>query len=126
MGVLVAERSSVAVTLMAVAILTLMATNVEAQGTSLTCASKLIQCRNYLNNSNPPEECCKPLKDEVTKDLACLCDIFKQPELLKSFGINITQALELPANCGIHTSSSNLCDSTGTILLLISAFSCFS
>ncbi|KAH0456082.1 hypothetical protein IEQ34_013989 [Dendrobium chrysotoxum] len=112
MGVLAAKKRAVTVALLAAAILAMMAANAEAQVTQLTCASKLITCRNYLNSTNPPEECCKPLKDAVTNDLTCLCDIFKSPEILKGFGIDIKQALKLPFNCGITNSSDSLCKST--------------
>ncbi|XP_020585641.1 lipid transfer-like protein VAS [Phalaenopsis equestris] len=112
MGVLAAAKSSATITLMVVAILALMASNAAAQGSSLTCATKLIACQKFLNSSNPPEDCCKPLREAVRTDLPCLCAIFSNPEVLKSFGVDVSQALKLPVNCGITTSSSNLCNTT--------------
>ncbi|KAI0499883.1 hypothetical protein KFK09_018091 [Dendrobium nobile] len=112
MGVLAAKKSAVTVALLAAAILAMLAANAEAQATQFTCASKLIPCRNYLNSTNPPEECCKPLKDAVTNELTCLCYIFKNPEILKGLGVDINQAIKLPFYCGITNSSDSLCKST--------------
>ncbi|XP_077246766.1 non-specific lipid transfer protein GPI-anchored 9-like [Tasmannia lanceolata] len=74
------------------------------------CASELVPCANYLNSTSPPQSCCGPLKLAVANDLACLCNLFKNPGIFASFGINMTQALELPKHCGI-TSGIDACTS---------------
>ncbi|KAK8946000.1 hypothetical protein KSP40_PGU004770 [Platanthera guangdongensis] len=99
----------------AAAMVAVMAAGTAAQGTSLTCASQLIPCQKYLNSSKPPEDCCGPLKDAVKNDLPCLCAIFKSPDILKSFKIDLNQALNLSVNCGITASSTNLCNAAGML-----------
>ncbi|KAM0935185.1 putative bifunctional inhibitor/plant lipid transfer protein/seed storage helical [Dioscorea sansibarensis] len=97
------------VTMTAVFVLFMFAPAVFAQN---ACISKLIPCQNYLNNSHPPQECCSPLKDAVQNELACLCAVFDDPNILKAFNINITQALQLSVNCGL-TSDTSLCIKAG-------------
>ncbi|PKA54184.1 Lipid transfer-like protein VAS [Apostasia shenzhenica] len=108
MGISAWKKNAVAVVLMAVAV---MAGAAAAQEANQTCVSKLIPCRDYLTSPNPPETCCSPLKDAVANDLPCLCAIFKSPQILKAFNVDLNQALKLPANCGIK-SSTGLCNST--------------
>ncbi|KAG0474928.1 hypothetical protein HPP92_014614 [Vanilla planifolia] len=82
-----------------------------AQETSLTCASKLIPCQQYLNSTKPSEECCRPLKDAIKNDLSCLCYIFHSPDILKAYKIDLNKAQQLPVHCGIiPASSGNLCN----------------
>lgn len=88
------------VTAAVLAVLMLSAT-ATAQTPTADCASKLVPCAQYLNSTKPPASCCDPLKEAVTKDLACLCNLYKNPDLLKALGVNVTQALELPKYCGI-------------------------
>lgn len=66
------------------------------------CASKLTACVDYLNTTKPPDSCCKPLRDTVEKERDCLCKLYSSG-LLESIGINVTQALLLPKNCGISS-----------------------
>lgn len=77
----------------------LSATTTEAQTPS--CASKLVPCAPFLNSTKPPASCCDPLREAVTKDLQCLCNLYENPALLISLGINVTQAIGLPKYCNI-------------------------
>ncbi|OVA19537.1 Bifunctional inhibitor/plant lipid transfer protein/seed storage helical domain [Macleaya cordata] len=70
------------------------------------CASNLVSCADYLNSTKPPESCCKPLRETVLKQRKCLCDLYDEPSLLQSLGINITQALQLPQYCGVSADTS--------------------
>ncbi|KAL5728155.1 hypothetical protein ACHQM5_001270 [Ranunculus cassubicifolius] len=65
------------------------------------CAANLIPCASYLNSTKPPESCCKPLRDTVATQRDCLCNLYSNPGLIQSFGINMTQALGLPKYCGV-------------------------
>ncbi|KAK2979686.1 hypothetical protein RJ640_027266 [Escallonia rubra] len=65
-----------------------------------SCASKLVPCANYMNSTNPPSSCCDPLREAVTNELPCLCNLYKSG-FLESLGINVTQALNLSATCKI-------------------------
>ncbi|KAK1378281.1 lipid transfer-like protein VAS [Heracleum sosnowskyi] len=77
----------------------------EAQDPS--CGAALVPCSGYLNATmKPPASCCDPLKEAVDKQLSCLCNLYNSPDLLKSLGINVTQALRLPTLCGV---ADNLC-----------------
>uniref|UniRef100_A0A166CM06 Bifunctional inhibitor/plant lipid transfer protein/seed storage helical domain-containing protein n=1 Tax=Daucus carota subsp. sativus TaxID=79200 RepID=A0A166CM06_DAUCS len=86
----------------AVALLVVMAV-MTAEGQDIpSCASGLVPCADYLNaTSKPPASCCDPIKEAVTKQLPCLCNLYNTPGLLKSFGINVTQAVRLPTLCGV-------------------------
>ncbi|KAL2472455.1 Bifunctional inhibitor/lipid-transfer protein/seed storage 2S albumin superfamily protein [Abeliophyllum distichum] len=76
-----------------------------AEGQS-DCVSKLIDCANYLNSTKPSATCCNAIKDVVSTQLPCLCNLYNSPGLLG--GINMTQALELPKHCGL-TSDTSVC-----------------
>ncbi|KAL9666624.1 hypothetical protein QQ045_000959 [Rhodiola kirilowii] len=62
------------------------------------CASSLAACLPYMNATKPPHKCCIPLKLAIDTQFKCLCDLFQNPEAL---GVNVTDALTLPARCGI-------------------------
>ncbi|KAG9151557.1 hypothetical protein Leryth_026369 [Lithospermum erythrorhizon] len=79
---------------------TMMVPSAEGQSAP-DCATSLIPCFSYLNSTTPPRECCDPLRDAVANDLQCLCNLYTQPGLLPSFGVNITQAALLPRYCGL-------------------------
>ncbi|KAI8546492.1 hypothetical protein RHMOL_Rhmol07G0122300 [Rhododendron molle] len=69
------------------------------------CAQKLTACAEYIStNGTPPAACCGPLKEAVTNEMQCLCDLYNAPDLLKSFGINVTQAVLLPGRCHLVAS----------------------
>ncbi|KAI3971531.1 hypothetical protein MKW92_035739 [Papaver armeniacum] len=82
----------------------LMAEEISAQD----CASALVPCAAYLNSTKPPETCCKPLRETIMTQRKCLCDLFADKNLLPSMGINVTQVLLLPKNCGV-SSDTSLC-----------------
>lgn len=105
--------------LVAVTVVALVAfMTVDAQVPS--CAQNLIGCANYLNaTTKPPSSCCDPLEQAVTKQLTCLCNLYNDPGLLASFGINVTQALGLPGLCGIP---GNIVACTGATTSLLPNF----
>lgn len=67
--------------------------------TTPSCGQSLVPCANYLNATNPPSSCCDPLKDAIKTQLTCLCNIYNTPGFLSSLGINVTEAVTLPARC---------------------------
>lgn len=87
----------------AVVLVVVMTVILSAEGQDIpSCASGLVPCADYLNaTTKPPASCCDPLKEAVAKQLPCLCNLYNTPGLLKSFGINVTQAVKLPTLCGV-------------------------
>ncbi|XP_040995784.1 non-specific lipid transfer protein GPI-anchored 3-like [Juglans microcarpa x Juglans regia] len=69
---------------------------------SMPCVQKLLPCKEYLKPpvSMPPASCCVPLKEMLTDDVNCLCRVFDNPEILKSFNVTQDDALKLPKACG--------------------------
>ncbi|KAH7862482.1 hypothetical protein Vadar_005491 [Vaccinium darrowii] len=77
---------------------------VEAQTPS--CLSSLSPCAAYLSGTGtPPASCCTPLKEAMTNQFQCLCNLYANPSVLQNLGINATQAAGLPARCNIATGS---------------------
>ena len=95
-----ARKMSELVAVVVVVVALTMAGVGEAQSTA-SCASNLVPCAPYINSTNPPANCCTPLLQTIQNDRECLCNLYQNPSLLQSLGINITQALELPKHCGI-------------------------
>ncbi|XP_019155862.1 PREDICTED: lipid transfer-like protein VAS [Ipomoea nil] len=94
-------KVSTAMMMVAVVVMAAAAMTTEAQQVP-SCAMQLIPCAGFLNaTTKPPSSCCDPLKEAVTKELPCLCNLFKDQNLMKGLNINVTQALELPKLCGI-------------------------
>nr|GMD52028.1 lipid transfer-like protein VAS [Ipomoea batatas] len=87
--------------MLATAIAAVLMLTATATAQSISCAINLIPCAAYLNSTKPPASCCDALKESVTKELSCLCNLYNNPEVLKSLGVNITEALQLPKHCGI-------------------------
>lgn len=84
--------------------------SVVAEAQIPSCAEKLVGCASFLNSTTkPPASCCDPLQEAVTKELTCLCNLYNNPNLLKSFGINVTEALGLPTLCGIPGDDISAC-----------------
>lgn len=83
-----------------------MMVNLVVEGQNLpACVVNLVGCVDYLNTTTtPPATCCGPLKEAITDQLPCLCNLYNDPALLISLGINVTQAIELPARCSINFS----------------------
>ncbi|XP_031125751.1 lipid transfer-like protein VAS [Ipomoea triloba] len=94
-----ASTKVLATAIAALAAVLMLTATATAQSTS--CVNNLIPCAAFLNSTKPPASCCDPLKETVTKELSCLCNLYKNPKVLNSLGVNITQALELPKHCGI-------------------------
>ncbi|XP_044465346.1 non-specific lipid transfer protein GPI-anchored 9 [Mangifera indica] len=65
-----------------------------------SCVNSLLPCKPYLKSNAPPSSCCAPLKEMLTKDVACLCNLFNNLEVLKSFNLTQDEALHLPKACG--------------------------
>ncbi|XP_074264900.1 non-specific lipid transfer protein GPI-anchored 3-like [Silene latifolia] len=104
--------TAVLVTITIAITITIAAGQGTGQATTPSCAEKLTGCFTYLNGTTtPPAACCTPLKDAVTNQKECLCDLYKNPVLLKGLGVNITQALNLPTRCNIptHTAPADFC-----------------
>ncbi|XP_057977900.1 non-specific lipid transfer protein GPI-anchored 7 [Malania oleifera] len=88
-------------TAMAVVAVLMGTTNVAEGQQTPACASKLVPCANYINSTNPPASCCDPLRQALEHEGDCLCTLYNTPGLLKTFGINVTDALLLPQHCKI-------------------------
>lgn len=93
---------------------------------SLPCMKSLIPCQLFLHSSTPPPVCCMPLQDVVEHDPQCLCTVFKNNELLKTFNLTQEDALALPKACGI-TANASFCNqgNNPTRLLFIFPLSLF-
>lgn len=65
-----------------------------------SCVNSLLPCKPYLKSNAPPSSCCAPLKEMLTKDVACLCNLFNNLQVLKSFNLTQDEALHLPKACG--------------------------
>ncbi|XP_031502891.1 non-specific lipid transfer protein GPI-anchored 3-like [Nymphaea colorata] len=85
---------------------------VSAQGTS-TCVNDLVVCQKDISNAStkPDSKCCSALNNAVSKELSCLCDLYKQDTIFQTLGLNKTRAMELPGLCGIKAGLS-LCNTT--------------
>jgi len=95
-------------TLLTVVVVMMVASRVAEGQSTASCASKLVACANYLNSTTrPPSSCCDPLRETVTKELPCLCNLYETPGFLASLGINVTEALRLSSSCGIPGDLSN-------------------
>ncbi|KAI4302547.1 hypothetical protein MLD38_038276 [Melastoma candidum] len=75
-------------------------------GDSLHCVQQLMPCKPYLKGSNPPATCCIPLKQAVANEPQCLCRVFQNQDLMKSFNVTLDDALALAASCGAHADMS--------------------
>ncbi|KAI4339043.1 hypothetical protein MLD38_024029 [Melastoma candidum] len=73
---------------------------------SLQCVQQLMPCKPYLKGSNPPAMCCIPLKKAVATEPQCLCRVFQNQDLMKSFNVTLDDALALAASCGAHADMS--------------------
>lgn len=76
-------------------------------GGSMQCIQKLLPCQPYLKSpSSPPASCCVPLEEMISDDSKCLCDVFDNPQILKSLNISLDHALKLPKACGTNADTS--------------------
>ncbi|XVE57731.1 hypothetical protein DITRI_Ditri04bG0113000 [Diplodiscus trichospermus] len=96
-------------------ILGTMATVTDAQA---TCAQKLVPCFPYLNNAtaHPQDDCCNPIREAVANDLPCLCNLYKDPNLLASLNVNVSEALRISRECGINNDLT-ACNALSVLLL---------
>ncbi|KAF8111334.1 hypothetical protein N665_0076s0310 [Sinapis alba] len=71
---------------------------------SMACMQKLMPCQKYIHavNPPPPASCCGPMKEMVEKESQCLCSVFNNPALLKTFNLTKENALDLPKACGAN------------------------
>lgn len=85
---------------------------VACQDTDNTsCLSTLSPCAPYLNDTKKPDSsCCTALKSVIDKDAQCLCNLLNS-DAVKQLGVNVTQALKLPGECGRNASASQ-CNTT--------------
>ena len=90
-------------TLMSISVVVLMMVTSVAKAQTVDCASKLVPCANYINSTSPPASCCNPIKEALATQLTCLCGLYSNPAVLKSFGITVDQALNLTRACGVGT-----------------------
>ncbi|XP_052180915.1 non-specific lipid transfer protein GPI-anchored 3 [Diospyros lotus] len=84
---------------------------------SMSCIQKLLPCQPYLHpppslSSPPPATCCTPLKEMLSADSNCLCQVFNNVVLLKKFNLTQDDALKLPKACGAAADIS-LCEKDG-------------
>ncbi|KAF5935549.1 hypothetical protein HYC85_026678 [Camellia sinensis] len=93
----------------AVAFLAAATKGTQAQSSTPSCGAQLASCATVLNSTNPPSSCCVPLKEALTNQTACLCNLYNTPGLLASLGINVTQALLLPQHCNISGPALTAC-----------------
>lgn len=109
----VAEMASfkISTVVMMVVILFMSTTTTKTEAQDLlTCAQKLIPCQAYLNTTTTPSaDCCSNISEAVKNELTCLCSLYKDPTLLQSFNVNVTQAIQVARRCNINTDLSN-CD----------------
>ncbi|KAL8150096.1 hypothetical protein V2J09_019904 [Rumex salicifolius] len=104
------EKGKIRRVMAAVLMIGWLATVIRESEAQATCAASLTPCADYINATHPPATCCSPLKEALATQKMCLCNIFNDPNTLKSFGINVTDALSLPTRCNITTgASSNIC-----------------
>lgn len=104
---------SVAVAVVAVVVVVVTAAFVEAQVPD--CASKLAGCAEFLKSDNPPATCCDPIKQAVTTQLDCLCNLYTSPDFLPSIGVNVSDALHLTKACGVPVDLSK-CSKSMTVV----------
>ncbi|EXB54438.1 hypothetical protein L484_018996 [Morus notabilis] len=96
-----------AMAVIAVAMVLAMTAKAQTQ----TCISKLAQCADSLNKTKPDQSCCTAIKDAVTTEFPCLCNVFNTPGLLTGFGVTVDEALNLTKACDVPINLSQ-CNST--------------
>lgn len=83
-----------------------------------SCLNQLVPCLNYLNGTEDvPSSCCDPLQNVIKSDQQCICSMISNQgsNQAEQAGINVTEAQQLPARCGIHVNPLN-CLSSGIYL----------
>ncbi|MQL91909.1 hypothetical protein Taro_024527 [Colocasia esculenta] len=80
---------------------------------AMTCVKKLLPCQAFLQEpgQTPSPTCCVPLTEALQTETQCLCSVFNNEALLKSFNVTRDAALQLLKNCKA-TVDLNVCNST--------------
>ncbi|KAL8478607.1 hypothetical protein ACS0TY_030476 [Phlomoides rotata] len=92
----------------------------QGGGDSLPCISKLMPCQPYLKRSSPPPPtCCLPLNQIVADDRQCVCAVFNNVAILKSFNVTQDDALNLAKTCGANPHHTSLCGKGAMFIILI-------
>ncbi|XP_042374979.1 non-specific lipid transfer protein GPI-anchored 3-like [Zingiber officinale] len=91
---------------------TLSASNGDGGGGPPPCVAKLMPCLNFLRSPEipPAATCCIPLKSALVDDVSCLCSLFKNVDLIRSFNITQQDLVGLPPRCGLELPDLNKCD----------------
>lgn len=77
-----------------------------------SCISSLSACAPYLNATTKPDAtCCSALISVIDKDSQCLCNLLNS-DAVKQLGVNVTQAMKLPVECGKNVSASQCSKTT--------------
>lgn len=87
--------------------------SISSEGSSVASMpwmKKLLPCQEYLKltDTPPPPSCCVPLKEMVSDNPKCLCDVFNSVDTLKNLNITQDDALRLPKACGA-TANTSVC-----------------
>ncbi|KAI4297371.1 hypothetical protein L6164_037266 [Bauhinia variegata] len=82
-------------------------TNIAKAEVVLPCLDNLSACDNYLGFTNPPAICCNAILETEANQLPCLCQLFSNPVIFETAGVNYTEALQLFHNCGVTTDLTN-------------------
>lgn len=77
-----------------------------------SCISSLSPCAPYLNATTKPDAtCCSALISVINKDSQCLCNLLNS-DAVKQLGVNVTQAMKLPVECGKNVSATQCSKTT--------------
>ncbi|KAJ7970257.1 Lipid transfer protein [Quillaja saponaria] len=70
---------------------------------SMPCMKKLLPCQQFLKSTTAPSpSCCFPLTEMISDDSKCLCNVFNNPDFLKSLNVTQDDALKLAKACGAN------------------------
>ncbi|KZV41679.1 lipid binding protein [Dorcoceras hygrometricum] len=73
----------------------------EGGGDPLSCIPKLLPCQPYIKSPvTPPPSCCVPMKEMIAHESQCLCAVFSNQQMLKSFNITQQDGINLAKSCG--------------------------
>lgn len=91
---------------------TLSTSSGDSGGGLPPCVAKLMPCLSFLRSpENPPTApCCIPLKSALVDDVTCLCSLFENEGLVRSFNITRQDLVGLPSRCGLESPDLNKCD----------------
>ncbi|XP_039127533.1 non-specific lipid transfer protein GPI-anchored 8-like [Dioscorea cayenensis subsp. rotundata] len=75
----------------------------------MKCLERLTPCRPFLKSPRLPRTCCDPLKKVLIDDPTCVCAVYNNDSILKSFNMTKAQAYQLPIKCGMPPPDPNRC-----------------